>query len=444
VLAAPTLGAPLVFGEWKVSGDENRRLVPRGGGIKPVLPVLTESGSEWIFARARTQAALVLLAAALGLFLQRFAKLRPLAVLVFLLGVIGSFSLAVRAFHERRVNLGTLEFAMPAVPTSEPLSIELRNVAPWVAFIDGWGIFFIVAGIGLLVLAFMRSRSAAYAVPGGLALIAFGVLAQRMGAVPFFAGFGLVLLCVKVLPGLTHFVRRKPPVVAATTTALLAFACMLGTLRGEPVPAPAPPLEATAAESMVHNWRIVSGRLSGEITVEARGKADERFLLLKPPAVLTAFTGDGWRVVKAPYGEQEAYYLISTIEGKKTGKATFEMPLPNPQGGWALPSGPAAVQRVSVRWNQEGWDFESPQAAKVVPLDAQGESGAELVLRPAENTMLRARPKQRDAASEQTQFYVEISDLYLPGPGVVNGRHLIEVRPSRGVVLDMIAVSPEG
>ncbi|WP_035603756.1 hypothetical protein [Haloferula sp. BvORR071] len=441
VLAAPTLGAPLVFGEWKVSGDENRRLVPRGSGIKPVLPVLTESGSEWIFAKARTPAALVLLAAALGLFLQRFAKLQPLAVLVFVVAVVGSFGLAMRAFHERRVNLGTLEFAMPAVPTSEPLSIELRNVAPWVALINGWGIFFILAGIALLVFAFMRSRHAAYSVPGGLALIAFGVLAQRMGAVPFFVGFGVVLLLVKVLPGLATFVRRKPPVVAAT--ALIAFACMLGDLRAQ-APVPAPIESATAAESMTHNWRIVSGRLSGEITVEARGKADERFLLLKPPAVLTAFTGDGWRVVKAPYGEQEAYYLISTIEGKKTGKATFEMPLPNPQGGWALPSGPAAVQRVAVHWNQEGWDFESPQAAKVVPLDAKGESGAELVLRPAENTVLRARPKQRDAASEQTQFYVEISDLYLPGPGVVNGRHLIAVRPSRGVVRELVAVIPEG
>lgn len=446
-LEAPKIDAPLVFGEWKVTGDENRRLVPRGGAFKPVVPVLTESGSEWVFAKARTPAALILLAAALGLFLQRFAKLRLLGVVSIAIGVAGCFVLAFRAFHERRVNLGALEFAMPAVPGNESLSIEVWNVSPVVAMLSGWGIACIVAGLALLVFAFLRSRYAAYALPGGLALIAFGVLSQRMGAVPFFVGLGLILLFFKVLPGLTGF-RRKRPVaeVAATTAALIALLASFGQVRGDtPVP-PAPPVveSMSTAESMVHNWRIAGGRLSGEIAIEGRGKADERFLLLKPPAVLTAFQGEGWRVVKAPYGESEAYYLISTIEGRKTGKATFEMPLPNPQGGWNLPSGPAAVQRVSLRWNQEGWDFESPQAAKVTPLVAEGESGAELVLRPSEVTALRARPKQRDAAAEQTQFYVEISDLYLPGPGVVNGRHLIAVRPSRGVVRELLAVIPEG
>lgn len=447
-LEAPTLEAPLVFGEWKVTGDENRRLVPRGGAIKPVLPVLTESGSEWIFARASMSAALVLLAAALGVFLQRFAKLRLLGALSFLLAVTGCFMLAYRAFHERRVNLGALEFAMPAVPSKEPLVIEVGNVSPFMAMLSGWGIACIVAGLALLVFAFLRSRHAAYALPGGMALLAFGVLSQRMGAVPFFVGLGLILLFCKVLPALTGLRRKRPvaEVAATTTAALIALLGSFGEVRADtPVPPPAPVVEGmSTAESMVHTWRIASGRLSGEIAIEGRGKADERFLLLKPPAVLTAFQGEGWRVVKAPYGEQEAYYLVSTVEGRKTGKATFEMPLPNPQGGWNLPSGPAAVQRVSLRWNQEGWDFESPQAAKVVPLVAEGESGAELVLRPSEVTSLRARPKQRDAAAEQTQFYVEISDLYLPGPGVVNGRHLIAVRPSRGVVRELLAVIPEG
>ncbi len=448
VLEAPQLDAPLVFGSWKVTGDDNRRLVPRGGPIKAVQPVLTESGSEWIFAKARVPAALILLAAAFGLFLQRFALLRLLGALSMLVAVGGCFMLAARAYHDRRPNLSALEFAMPAVPKDGPLLIELWNVSPLMAMVSGWGIAFLVAGLALLVFAFLRSRYAAYALPGALALIGLGVLSQRMGAVPFFAGFGIILLLCKVLPSLAGLRPKRRPVVdaaaaAATTTTVALFALLasFGKVHAQDQPA----VETmSTAESMVHTWRIAGGRLSGEIAIEGRGKADERFLLLKPPAVLTAFQGEGWRVVKAPYGEQEAYYLVSTVEGKKTGKATFEMPLPNPQGGWNLPSGPAAVQRVSVRWNQEGWDFESPQAAKVVPLAAQGESGADMVLRPSEVTSLRARPKQRDAATEQTQFFVEISDLYLPGPGVVNGRHLIAVRPSRGVVRELLAVIPEG
>jgi hypothetical protein len=439
-LAAPVLAAPVVYGEWKVSGDENRRLVPRRGGLQPVRPVLTESGAEWIYSRARVPAALVLLATTLGLVLLRFAKLRIAGLIALGIAAVGSFSLAFRALHERRVNLGSLEFAMPVVPASDPLVVELRNVAPWMAMLSGWGIFFIVAGIALIVLAFLRSRHAAYTLPGGLALVAFGLLAQRMGAVPLFAGFGMVLLFGKILPGLAGFLRRHP--VPATAVLLLAFG--LGQLRGDEVLPPPASEPASAAESMSHTWTIAGGRLSGEIVVEGRGNADERFLLLKAPAVLTAFEGSGWRVVKAPYGGQEAYYLVATADGKMSGKATFEMPLPNPQAGWELPSGPAAVQRVAVRWNQEGWEFESPQAAKITAIEVPGGSGAELVLGPSESTVIRARPKQRDAAAEETQFFVEISDLYLPGPGVVSGRHMIAVRPSRGVVRELTAVIPEG
>jgi hypothetical protein len=441
VLAAPVLTVPVVYGEWIVSGDENRRLVPRQGGLQPVRPVLTERGAEWIYSRARVPAALVLLASTLGLFLMRFAKLRMAGLIALGIASVGSFALAFRALHERRVNLGSLEFAMPVVPASDPLVVELRNVAPWVAMLSGWGIFLVVAGIALLVSAFLRSRHAVYTLPGGLALIALGLLAQRMGAVPLFAGVGAVLLFGKVLPGLAAYLRRHP----VPATALLVLALGVDQLRGDEALIPTvAPESASAAESMSHTWSIAGGRLSGEVVVEGRGKADERFLLLKPPAVLTAFEGAGWRVVKAPYRDQEAYYLVATADGKMTGKATFEMPLPDPQGGWQLPSGPAAVQRVLLRWNQEGWEFESPQAAKVTVLDVPGGSGAELVLGPSENTSLRARPKQRDAATEETQFFVEISDLYLPGPGVVSGRHMIAVRPSRGVVRELTAVIPEG
>lgn len=441
VLAAPVLDAPVVYGEWIVSGDENRRLVPRSGGLQPVRPVLTESGAEWIHKRARVPAALVLFATTLGFVLLRLPKAKFAGVVSLAVASIGSFVLASRALEERRVNLGTLEFAMPVVPASDPLTIELRNVSPWLAMLSGWGILLMIAGIALLVSAFLRSRHAAYTLPGGLAVIALGLLAQRMGAVPLFAGFGAVLLLGKVLPGLAGYLRRPP--VAVTALMMLAFG--LSQVRGEQAVIPAPAAEpSSAAESMTQTWIIADGRLSGEIVVAGRGKTDERFLLLKPPAVLTAFEGEGWRVVKAPYGAEEAYYLVATADGMMSGKAAFEMPLPDPQGGWQLPSGPAAVQRIAVRWNQAGWDFESPQAAKVTVLEVEGGSGAELILGPSENTMLRARPKQRDATAEETQFFVEVSDLYLPGPGVVSGRHTIAVRPSRGVVRELVAVIPEG
>ena len=47
-LVAPKLAAPVVIGEWKVTGDEGRQLVPRGGTAELVRPGLAETGWEWL------------------------------------------------------------------------------------------------------------------------------------------------------------------------------------------------------------------------------------------------------------------------------------------------------------------------------------------------------------------------------------------------------------
>jgi len=437
VLAAPQLDAPTVFSEWKITSDENRRLVPRGGRLKTVAPVLTETGAEWISAKARITTALILLVAALGLVLSRFAKTRAFGILFTAAAGVWALVLAGQALVDRRVNLGTLEYTMPVVPPAEAITIQVGNVAAWLAMLSIGGILIALLGAGLIIYGFIHTKWSAWTLAGGIALIAMGLLMQRLGAVAFFGCFGIALLLTKALPALLGITRRP----AVAVTAMLMLCLLAPAARGlEVVPAePASPLE-----SVVHTWKIADGRLTGEVVVEARGRSDERHLLLKAPAVLTSFQGDGWRVVKAPINGQEAYLLVGVVDGKKTGKATFEMPLPNPQAGWQLPSGPAAVQRVNVRWNQEGWEFESPQAAKVTHLTSPGESGADLVLRPATSIELRARPKQRDAASEQTQFYTEVSDLYLPGAGIISGRHFVAVRPSRGVVRELTLVVPEG
>lgn len=439
MLATPKLDAPTVFSEWKVTSDENRRLVPKLGQLKTVAPVLTETGAEWINARARVTTALILLLAALGLVLTRFPKARAFGALFTGGAGIWALMLAGQALVERRVNLGTLEFTMPVIPPAEAITMEVGNVAPWLAMLSIGGIFVALLGIAAIIYSFIQPKWAGWTMPAGTALIAMGLLSQRLGAVLFFGGLGLALLLMKALPVVLTLMRRQP--VAVTALLMLSlFAPMARGLDLVPVA-----MEATSPlESVVHTWKIVDGRLTGEVLVEARGRADERHLLLKAPAILTSFEGDGWRVVKAPIEGQEAYLLVGVVDGRKTGKATFEMPLPNPQAGWQLPSGPAAVQKVNVRWNQEGWEFESPQAAKVTAIHEAGGSGADLILRPAANIELRARPKQRDAASEQTQFYTEISDLYLPGAGIITGKHFVAVRPSRGLVRELTLVVPEG
>jgi hypothetical protein len=66
------------------------------------------------------------------------------------------------------------------------------------------------------------------------------------------------------------------------------------------------------------------------------------------------------------------------------------------------------------------------------------------VLGPVEGATFKARPKQRDAGAEETRFFAEITNLFVPGPGVVNGRHLVTVRPAQGRVAVLTAKVPEG
>jgi len=234
----------------------------------------------------------------------------------------------------------------------------------------------------------------------------------------------------------------RPPVAAPAAAALL----VLTLLGGDQVRGAAEPGTQPAAESMIHDWQIGQRRLAGTVEVAVRGDAGSRFLLLTPPAVLSDFAGDGLRVVKAPNGNGLAYFIVMDQAGRFTGKARFEMPLENPAGGWQMPGGMAAMRQVTVRWDQPGWDFSSPSAARVQPLPnlKPNQSGAVLTLNPDETVTLRAQARQRDAATEETRFFAEVANLYLPGPGVVNGRHLVSIKPAQGRVAALTMTVPEG
>src|SRR6185295_16316008 len=100
--------------------------------------------------------------------------------------------------------------------------------------------------------------------------------------------------------------------------------------------------------------------------------------------VLTDFKGDGLRVGKVDREGRSAYYVAPEREGTLTAHVRFEMPVPDRGQGLALPTGPAAAQRVSLELDQGGWEFVSPMAVQVLPAAGLGDnrSGATLVLAP--------------------------------------------------------------
>jgi hypothetical protein len=436
ILAAPVLSSPVVIGEWTVTGDDGRRLVPKGGSAELVKPVLRASGFDRIATRVAKPvmviALLGVLAVILGGSMNRFLRI---GAFVAALLMIGACCLTfTRVWSVVPFAQPALEYAAPVVAPGQQVTIELGNVAPWRANVVWLGVVSMAIGLAAFAASFIRKSLPLRAL--GALLLGAGLLAQRGSAPVFFVLLGLAALIFLVVP---LALRLRVP-KSAPAAVLLA----LGMWLGVPMQSEAA-TDAHAAESIVQHWKIADGRLKGEIDLAVRGETGDRFLLLKPPAVLTAFTGTGLRAVKAPLEGKDAYFLVVEAAGRATGHASFEMPLPRPQDGWALPTGPAAVQKVSVHWKEKGWEFFSAAAASTENLTGlpEEESGAVLMLSPAAATTIQVRPRQRDVAAEAVRFFSEVSNLFLPGPGVVNGRHRITIRPTQGRVSELVLKVPD-
>lgn len=438
VLTAPRLRVPVVIGEWTVTGDEGRQLVPRGGTADLARPVLAMSGWEWFGGHRRAAVGLLLSGvAALWLGAGAARSRRIAAMLCGLVFLVICGGLALGSLSSARGMSPVLEFAAPVVAAGGEVTIRLANVPPWIAR-GGWAVWtgFLlgaaVAARGLL----KRDR---WWTGCGMALAASAFLSIRGGAPLFLAVAGLVGLvwwipvCIDAFRGL----RRSAPAAAAAVVFLTSL---------PPQPARAEEPLVKPAEMMTHEWSIRDGRLYGTVELAVRAAAGDRFLLLREPAVLSGFEGAGLRVVKTRQDGHGEYWLVADTAGRFTGKAGFEMPLADPSAGWADPGGTAALRRVTVRWNQGGWEFTCNGAARVGAIDglAADESGAVMLLGPVDGAAFAARPRQRDAASEETRFFAEVSNLFIPGPGVVNGRHRVTVRPAQGRVASLTATVPAG
>jgi hypothetical protein len=452
-LAAPKALAPTVVTEWSVHADSGRLLVPEGGNARLAGPALTETGFEWVSRRAPFGVACLAGLAALGLLLfSSSSSWRFWAGLsaTFLAGA-DAVALAGDALINRRASVPVLTYSASLLPPGEGISVQVGNVAGWQALVVGWGLAAIAAGLALgLASRTVRWRSkAALLAPASVLLVSAGLLAQRGGAVLFFAAAAGVLATV---PGLAWARRasRAPRPAVPPGAGAAAAASMLGLVgvgilalaspslraEGEEAPRAASMEDNRPSQSLVQNWVLRNDRLFAEADLTVRGNPGDAFLLLNPPALLTEFKGEGLRVSKVEREGHTRYYVIPERAGILAAHVRFEMPVPDRSRAIPVPTGPAATQRITVELDQGGWEFASPAAVQILATAGLGteRSGATLVLGPQGAPTLLLRPKRRNAADEATQFYVETSNLYTPGPGVVDGHARVTVRPAQGRV----------
>jgi hypothetical protein len=435
-LTAPALDAPLVIGEWTVTGDENRTLVSRGGDLRSPSSI-QESGWQQL-TRYKVPVAVLLVIGIIATFLKISSAQPSKANLLISTAITGCFVMlalfiAVKSAASQSPASPVLEYAAPVVAAGQTVAVEIANLPHWQAR-AGWNVWLLfVLGTTISIVG-MTGRGFIWKA-AGLALVGASFLSIRGGAPLFFCVLALVAALsipwrriISALPGFGK--------TAAATAVIFLTAAFQNTQAQDLKP----------AESINQSWIIKDNRLRGEMEITLRAEAGERFLLLRAPATLTSFNGENLKVTKSVTDGEDAYLITADASGRFTAKATFELPLTSPAKEWQAPGGSAAMRQVTVRWDQGGWEFHSPGSARTTELPGLGasESGATMILGPADPVIIAARPAQRDISAEETKFFAEASNLFLPSPGVVNARHRVIIRPTQGRVSELLLEIPDG
>ncbi len=475
-LMLPIVFAPVLKTLWNVVGDENYALLPSGGTVTPPIPVRRPTGFEWVAKRGIVFLTLISLFTSSGFWLTSPTNQRPvrmtLGLVSLIIAVCMCFLAAMMAFSQTGPP-SPLQLSLPILSTGETIQLQVANTPLWRVNLSWIGLASMFVGCVAIAWS-LKKASERLVMPlrcGGIVLIALGVLLQGDSAPWFFLLLAVAILIALLIPRFTQSFRRlvefnKRDKVRDTTVApgpavpsiiALAFTICLANSGMAAVPD-----GFQSADLIEQQWQVThqNAHLAASGTVQLSGRAGDQFILLRAPAVLTRFESNELRLTKIEIADEGLAYIISIPVGDdreplaedaksgpltKTHRATFEYQLESirPSDGIPVLTGTASVQRVHVSYDEPGWEVHCPTAIRIEAADEPDATKASVLLGLGRATLF-LRPHARDVTNEKTQFFVETSNLYLPGPGVVDGRHRLHIRVSQGRVADLDVLVPNG
>jgi hypothetical protein len=102
------------------------------------------------------------------------------------------------------------------------------------------------------------------------------------------------------------------------------------------------------------------------------------------------------------------------------------------------------INQLTVTVANADVDVLSPAAVSVQREMSGSNTVATLVLSPASDTRVAWRPRSRDVKSEKPEFHAELTQLYVPSAGVIEGVHYVIIRPAQGELSELILAVPKG
>ncbi len=475
-VATPAVAAPVLLADWRLETEPDRRLVLRTATLPPATvtadhtgftalariftgPDGGEAAGRWLALFGLTLLAALALRWLAGTPGAWFAPRRLAALAAGLLALCLAARMLwawVAAQPHGPTETG-LRFVAPVLPPGSVLRAEVQPVpltAPvWGRVWSYWPAALALVAWAVALGATHARRAAAWRALGWAAL-AWAALRQPDGGASFAGVVGLFLAVQVLVPLLRRWWSAPAAAGPAPGPAAAAVVGWLGLGLGAgalalPARAAAPPAPPVAAQ-ITQEVRAEEEYVLGEARVRWQAAASQTLPVLEAPGVLTGFelVAGAARLVQGGAPEQPQRALLAGTNGWIEAVIRYQTRV-EPQGegrGFRVPVPPGLVNRLTLTVAGQDVDVVAEQAVSVQRRSAAGATNTvvELVLRPAGETRLGWRPRQRDTRSEAAVFFAEWTQVYVPASGAVEGLHTAQVRPARGELAELVFDMPPG
>ena len=468
-VATPAIAAPVMLAEWKLKPDTAQRLVYRTGSLTPVGGVADVSGfaglARMFGGNDAGQATVTLLAAlaliALAVFVwrgatregvYRFSARHWLGLLLgcaaFVFAGVAFVGLGEIAERHASELARDITFLAPVQQAGSALSAEVGNVedelSVWSVIGWAWPAFFALVAWAYAWLAGKPMWTII-----GWTLLAWAALRFPNGAPAFlvvvalFVIWNIAISALRRLWQMPRAPKPTPPPPAVAATAALLFALFVNVASAQELPK-----ENPIAETVTQQIRVEEKFALATAKIHWQATKGQRLPLLFEPAVLTkaTFPNASLKMVQASVGAKRAQHLLALESGAFDIEVTYQVPVTkkDAESGFVLPAQFGVVNQLALTLANLDVDVVSPQAVSIDRKTAGKDTTAALVLAPVNDAWIGWKPRNRDVAREKAVFYAELTQLFAPTAGVVEGLHHAAIRPAQGELAELSFIVPKG
>jgi hypothetical protein len=479
-VAAPIVAAPVMLAEWKLEPDTGRRLIYRSGSLTPVGGVADISGfAGWarIFSSQEAGQAWTLICAAFlllgaALVVWRWAtrgdvwKYSARHLGGMMVGIMALTLAGITLSHLAELTVAEnssvprdVSFLAPVQQAASPLTVELFNVADEASILGfiGYGWPALLALVSWTY-AWRGEKFKTIARVSGWLFLSWAALRFPNGATAFLWVMAVCVLIHLVIPALRQLWRvparpESEPVPPKHGAAPAAAAAIIGLLLLSGTMHAAGPIgfqpvikNEPRAESVTHEIRVDDTFVLGTAKIRWPALKGQSLPLLAQPAVLTHLTiPRSLKLVQSDDGKTQN--LVADANGTFDIAVEYQLQIVNGTTGsdFTLPIRSGLVNRLNLTVLNSDVDVLTPcQAVSLERQSVGSNTVAKLVLSPANDVRLVWKPRSRDVKREKPVFYAEVSQLYAPAAGVIEGAHYVSIRPAQGELSELILDVPRG